>query len=377
MNIGPQHIKDRITESDPCERTADFSGLCLIELAQLVVEKSDQRALEEILTKRKAFNLQSGRRLLLMEYLLFLKDRTEGQNGNDARTIAIAEKAYDLTLEKFINLPTDSSQGGPDCRHYYGAFLNAVERTLRCEPTPSRLQTEARAETLLKGIVARHFRLSNLEAGREINPFWSRYQWRSNGRSINLWMPASMSGSERRSWLEENIAPSFFDHPEWRSLIQEHIEQNLVREHFIPLDALENDQEISQVGGSCSLGEDWGLCLADAVAREKAQNIEKQRPAIRKLGAESLARLVRQVFLDLDADEYEQKQIAAQFGLSPATLSRFAGADWNQKETGEYQIPDLWQNTAQVISQIPVFREVAEEAGMMNRISEIIRVIHE
>ena len=224
---------------------------------------------------------------------------------------------------------------------------------------------------MLKGLVARHFRLSKLEAWREANPFWSRYQWRSNGRSLTVWMPASMSGAERRAWLEKNIPASFFDLPEWRSFIQQHVEQNLVREHFIPLDALENDQEVSQDGLGCQPGEDWGLSLAEAVAREKAQNIQKQRRAIRKLGPESLSELVRQVFLDLDAGEYEQKQVAARFGLSEATLSRFAGTDWRQKDTEDQQVPDLWRNTAQVVSQIPMFREVAEEVGMLHRIEEV------
>ena len=262
----------------------DLSSLCLTELAQLVVEQADRQALEEILTRRKVFKLQHGQRFLLVEYLFFLKELEEGRNEKDSRAISLAERAYDLTLEKFINLPTESSQGGPDCRHYYSAFLKEVDRALGRKSTSSRLHAEVRAEVLLKGLVARHFKLSKLEAKREANPFWSRYSWRSNGCSLTVWMPASMSGAERRMWLEENIPASFFDHPEWRGLIQEHIEQNLVREHFIPLDALENDQEISQGGLGYLLDEDWGLSLAEAVAREKAQNIGKTTASHQEVG---------------------------------------------------------------------------------------------
>jgi len=371
MTIGLEHTTEIPTASGVDARVTGPSSLCLTELAQLVVDQADRQALKEILTRRKVFKLQNGQRFLLGEYLFFLKELAAGPNEKDARAISLAERAYDLTLEKFINLPTESSQDGPDCRHYYSAFLKALSLSLGRKPTSSRLRTESRAEAMLKGLVARHFRLSKLEAWREANPFWSRYQWRSNGRSLTVWMPASMSGAERRAWLEKNIPASFFDLPEWRSFIQQHVEQNLVREHFIPLDALENDQEVSQDGLGCQPGDDWGLSLAEAVAREKAQNIQKQRRAIRKLGPESLAELVRQVFLDLDAGEYEQKQVAAQFGLSEATLSRFAGTDWRQKDTEDQQVPDLWRNTAQVVSQIPMFREVAEEAGMLHRIEEI------
>jgi len=184
-------------------------------------------------------------------------------------------------------------------------------------------------------------------------------------------MPSALSGAERRAWLEENIPPEFIGRPDERKLIQDFIEKNLVREHFIPLDALENDQETSQGGFDYPRSEVWGLSLAEVVAQEKAQNIDDQRPAIRKMGPESLSAMVRQVFMDLDAEEYEQKRIANQFGLSPATLSRFAGSDWNQNPEAENRVPDLWRNTAQVISQIPIFREVAEEFGMLARIEEI------
>ena len=371
MTIGLEHTTEISTASAAGGGGTDLSTLCLTELAQLIVEKSDRQALDEILTRRRICRLQNGQRFLLGEYLYFLKELEAGPNEKDAKAISLAERAYDLTLEKFINLPTDSSQDGPDCRHYYSAFLKAFSLSRGRKPTSSQLRAESRAEGLLKGLVARHFRLSKLEAWREANPFWSRYQWRSNGRSLTVWMPASMSGAERRAWLEKNIPASFFDLPEWRSFIQQHVEQNLVREHFIPLDALENDQEVSQDGLGCQPGEDWGLSLAEAVAREKAQNIQKQRRAIRKLGPESLAELVRQVFLDLDAGEYEQKRVAARFGLSQATLSRFAGTDWRQKDTEDQQVPDLWRNTAQVVSQIPMFREVAEEAGMLHRIEEV------
>lgn len=348
-----------------------YSSFDLVELARLIVEKSDRGALEEIHSQRKVITLQDGRCLLLAEYLSLLKLHEQHRYGNDARSISLSERAYDLTLDKFMNLPVESEQHGPDCRRYFRALLKAVDRSLQQSPTASRLKREARSGALLKGLIARHFKLSKMEAVRESNPFWSRYQWRVNGDSITVWMPVSMSGAERRSWLEDNIPTSLFDHPEWGRLIRDHIEQNLVREHFVPLENLENNQQISHEGTGLPLTEDWGLSLADAVAREKAQNIDKQRRAIRKLGPESLAKLVRQIFLDLDAEEYEQKQIAKRFGLSPSTLSRFAGTDWRQKDTRDQQTPDLWRNTAQVISQIPVFRDVAKEAGMLDRIEAI------
>jgi len=60
-----------------------------------------------------------------------LKHRERILNGKDARSITLSERAYDLTLDKFMNLPTGPGHIGPDCRHYFGAFLTAMDRSLQ------------------------------------------------------------------------------------------------------------------------------------------------------------------------------------------------------------------------------------------------------
>ena len=143
------------------------------------------------------------------------------------------------------------------------------------------------------------------------------------------------------------------------------------------MEALETSATANE---SIELGLDrrnWGLLLAKYVAQEKARDIKNQRPAIKKLGPNKLEKMVRQIFEDLDADEYEQKKVADQFGLSTATLSRFAGSNWREMAPEGTFVPDLWRNTAQVISQIPVFRDVAQEAGMLGLIKAIQGGSHE
>ena len=345
-----------------------YEVLDLLELVRLVADQSDRMALAEIHEKRRVFRLKNGGFLLLAEYLLFLKDQELWKNQNEAKTVALAERAYDLTMEKFVNLPDQPKQQGTDCRHYFRALHGAVNRSLRSSPPYTRLEREVICGTLFKGLVARQFSYSLLEARREINPFWSRYQWQVDGRSYPLWMPVALSGNQRRAWLEANIPNQVLEQPRAGKHIQRIIDQTLVREHFISLEALEIRQEADGRPELMPMDRDWGISLANYVAQEKAKDIEKQRPAIRKLGPEKLERLVRQVFRDIAADDYEQKRIAAKFGLAPATLSRFAGRNWRQNGSEIDQVPDLWRNTAQVVSQIPMFREVAEEAGIMGSI---------
>lgn len=377
MTNETQHSQKGFLKAGGEQILPSYQSQSLLGLVGLVVDRSDRRALEEIHGERRVFKPKDGRHMLLAEYLTLLMDNELKHGGGDARALSLAERAYDLTLEKFINIPSGTSGSGPDCRNYYRTFLQAAQKSFRQKPTTSQLEEEARAGMLLKGLVARHFDLSMREARREAKPFWSRYQWRVNGRSFTVWMPQAMTGDERRAWLEANVPAQIFNDPQVGERIQEIIEQNLVKERFVNLDAVENSRAASATGTFHPEGDGWASSLGEMVAREKAQNIDQQRRAIRKLGPEKLARLVVQVFEDIAAEEYEQKRLGSQFGLSPATLSRFAGSDWHRTESSETPVPDLWRNTAQVISQIPVFREVAEEVGMLDMIKAVRGDSHE
>ena len=198
--------------SPECEKA--YSELGLLQLADLVVSFADKAALREIHDNRKVFRLQDGKYLLLAEYLQHLKDHGLNANHNNSRTIILAEKAYDLTLEKFINLPDQPAKQGSDCRHYYQAFIKFANRSLQIEPPSSKFELEARCGQLLKNLVARQFNYARLEAGREIDPFWSRYRWQVDEHNFTLWMPVALAGNQRREWLKANIPNHIFDHPQ-------------------------------------------------------------------------------------------------------------------------------------------------------------------
>jgi hypothetical protein len=113
----------------------------------------------------------------------------------------------------------------------------------------------------------------------------------------------------------------------------------------------------------------WGL--AEAVAKEKAENIHLQRPAIQKLGRKGLRSLIHRIFEDLSNGAYDAGAVADAFGLSPATLSRFAGCRWSTRANSTMGVPDLFLNTAHTLARVPTFVQAAKAAGVWSGIEEI------
>ncbi|MBW1784113.1 MAG: hypothetical protein JRL30_25660 [Deltaproteobacteria bacterium] len=121
---------------------------------------------------------------------------------------------------------------------------------------------------------------------------------------------------------------------------------------------IKNAQNIADDKGSTIYweDEDKGLTLAEVVSEEKVDNIEEQRSAIRAIGKVKLKQLILRIFSEITTDEYSDGRLAKDFGIPKATFSRFAGSQWHEKGTS---IPDLWCNTAMVLSENPVFKDMA------------------
>ena len=79
--------------------------------------------------------------------------------------------------------------------------------------------------------------------------------------------------------------------------------------------------------------------------------------------------MVQYVFNKIVEDDYHDIEVAKIFGLSKATFSRFAGSRWN---VSKQHIPDLWLNTAQVLSIHPDFKEAALEAGVWKQVENTL-----
>ena len=111
----------------------DYQKLPLIDLVKRIAELGDKRALEELHKHRPIFHVADMGSVCLTVFLNHLKERATIVRTETGRIFELADKAYDLTLDKFSNLPNEPiskgacsikyngrlKRSGPNCRLYY------------------------------------------------------------------------------------------------------------------------------------------------------------------------------------------------------------------------------------------------------------------
>ena len=357
--------------------TRRYSFLSLYELIRRIVDEGDHQALIEF-HNRPLLNFKAESSLTCAEYIDQCREGLLNWWRGTRNPFEIADRAYDLTIDKFSNLsvtlePPDNpgagknqlKQNGPGCRFYFRAVLRGLDKSFKKSPNKGQLELEAESAAAIQGFVRRHFHLSVKEAKRKVNPLWSRYFWNVGGWKICVWLPVHLKGRERREWLEKNIGPPDPAKPGERERIQALINQKIGNVGVIPFN--ENAHQNVLEGHEYRSDQKGDVCqsLGDVVAQEKAGNIACQRRAIRALGHDKLKQMVLYIFEKVASDDYHDIAVAKIFGLSKATFSRFAGSRW---KTSNPNIPDLWLNTAQVLSVHPDFKKAAVEAGIWKQV---------
>jgi hypothetical protein len=347
---------------------SDYRSMSLLKLITLITDNEDPRALEEIHTRRIFHNKESSH-LRVIEYLEILRERAANMNWRNVNPYEIADEAHDITLEKFSNMlqPDEKvKQSGSNCRLYYRALRKRLEKDLAMNPPKGALEEELRVMQAFQGLVNRHFLFSIREAERKCNLLWSRYCWHINGFKINLWMPKSLSGNERRKWLTDTIGSPDSSKLDERKRIQGIINGYFADHKIIPL---KEESKLSTFHGPRN-GPEFGQppvrTLVKVVAEEKAFYIEKQRPGIKKLGAIKLKKLIMQIFNEIRDGCYRDANIAKKYGLSKSTFSRFAGSRWRDSKSNS--IPDLWMNTAKVLATHSAFKELSIRSGVWDQV---------
>jgi len=345
-----------------------YCSLSLIDLLRKIVDDNDIQALEEFHKNRALFIYNGKRNLRFIDFITILCERVVKKKLPVNNAVELAEKAYDLTVDKFSSLPVESeslvsaknerdpkkNRKGIDCRLYFKAFLEKATQTFAKKKVTGQIEQEALSAAILQGFVNRHFYLSRLEAERQINPFWSRYNWKIKGKSICIRLPISLKGRERPKWLKEHIKDPDPQKAKERQRIQRIIYQRFFKEKLISISDKANLLKTEPRIDNSAWGNNFGMSLAQAVAKEKATNINLLRRSIRALGEKKLRQLILRIFEDINQGEYKDGKVAKDFGLSKATFSRFAGSKWHN--SGE-AIPDLWHNTAKVLSSHKLFNE--------------------
>ena len=361
-----------------------YSGLSLVALIKKIVEESDLLALEEFHKNRTVFRFRYGekRQLLFVEFLRLLCERVEKDKSLGRHAFEIAAKAYDLTLDKFSNLPGQPSSilknnheidrteknSGSDCRYYYRAFLARINKLFENNPPTSQIEAEERAAICLQGLVRNHFYNDRLEAKRRLSTFWSIYPWKLEGGTIRVLLPLFISGRKREKWLKKNIKDPDPNREGEKQRVQKIINAKLVDEASKRLIEATANLQNNVAPPWSKKDEAFGISLGQVVADEKADNIDHLRRSIRNLGKKKVKRLVMRIFEDVNSEQYEDGKIAKEFGLSKATFSRFAGSRWTKTES---PIPDLWFNTAKVLSRHSIFKKVAMQTGYLKMVENI------
>ncbi len=366
-------------------RAASYPRLPLTDLIQLIVHHRDPAALYELHEHRTVFRDHDGPPLRLVEYLDRLRHNPAAWSwaGRDANVL---DRAYDLTNDKFRNLPAraqpaqshelQSKRTGPDCRHYFRAFLDYVARHL--DGTEGPIRSEVFSAHHLQVFVYRHFLLSCLECARRSRRVGKRFFWEVRGGRICIKMPFGMDNSQCRAWLEANVDAPDPLRPGERRRVQWIVDERLGKPRRLRFgESLAKNSSLLMDCGAATWSLQYDLStrgLAEAVANEKVQNLDKQRPAIRKLGPQQLGGMIRRIFGDLIAGDYTDIAVARDFSLSKPTFSRFAGSRWDRSSAraAGIKIPDLWQNTAQVLAGNPVFVEAAKASGIWDTVDHIV-----
>ncbi len=365
------------------QRRINYRMMPLLELVRRIVHGSDRDALKELHDNRMLFRYEHEEALLLVDYILAIGQGILARRwcGYDDTTL---EQAINLTVDKFFNLPGEApncehpGRRGPHCFYYFGAFLDYATAKLKTEPPANAIEEEMTVAEMLRRLAMRHFYLSCLESKRRVQKLVRRYIWKLNGNTLYLWLPITLPGQQCQKWLEANIPDLDPARVGEQDRVQAVVNLLLGRRRIFSLSDLEVlgerlppsshslpsmiDEQISVDG------------LADTVAAEKAENIKRQRPAIRRLGEDKLKQLVQTVFTELAYGSYEEKRIAACFELSRATFSRFAGSRWNHncKVPIVTSVPDLWRNTAQTLAGHSDFVIAAQKAGVWKRVSAVL-----
>jgi len=372
------------TQSNIAQKPLDYRPLSLLRLSELIYRDADAEALRELHANRPLFRVNRSNPLLMADYLVHLKQRHIAYEwcGQDCMVL---EKAYDLTLAKFFNLPLEGDAGmesgkteGSDCRYYYKAFHDYAVTQLKRPSSQDVVRTEYLSAALLQKMVMRHFYLSCLEGRRQAQKFVKRYAWRLDGRTLYIWLPVEMPSRRCQAWLRDRIPDVDPKRPGERDRVQAIVNRLITKRRIFSLEQLGHhgrETSLSSNPGPPSIEE--GISaegLAGSLAEEKADNIEYQRPAIQSLGKARLRQLVCRIFADLVRERYEAKGIAADFGLSKATFSRFAGNRWSSAsdKTAACPVPDLWRNFAHILASHDVFRKAAREAGVWRRVCDVV-----
>lgn len=358
----------------------DYGRMPLLQLEGRIANRTDRQALKELHDNRLITHRDHERSFHPAEYLEMLKNsKTAGRWCGYENPVL--EDAYNRTIDKFNNMPvqTDDEQAksqGTDCRRYYLACWIYTTNLFKENPPANALQAEIVSAEMLRRMIDRQFYLSCLEARRKEYNFVRRYRWRLPQGDLYLWLPLEIPRSCCRQWLEVNIGAVDPLRYGEKGRVQATIDRLLLkRKIFLLSEIPEVEEKLPPAPDPVSSMLEEQITvdgLAEAVADEKAENIDWQMRPVQRLGKKKLKQLIHRIFDALARGEYVENRIAARYGLSGATFSRFAGARWNKNAEGKGSVPALWSNVAHTLAGHLQFVRAAKKAGVLQQVRRIV-----
>ena len=336
------------------------------ELAMCIVENSDTRAIDEL--SARVICIKNGNELNLPRYLESLK---ESKRPGLYESVMIKEKAYDMAIARFYNIP-ENSNGGPDCRCYYRAFLNYLMPIISGKDF---VQQDVIAANKLKCLVKKHFEWSLRDAKRRESGFSRAYQWNTQKRSLRLQMPTCVNGHQCLEWLKNNIGEPDFERLYEKERIQQIIDDTLFTPSNISLcSASFRDFKAQSSTPLTQLIEDEMTAkpLSECIANEKSDNLNILRASIARIGKKKVKELVIAIFDAINTDTYKPSLLGAEFGISPAAMTRFASLKWSGNGD-EKQLPDLWKNVARYTVNHSDYSKLLYETGLHDKLSSLVQ----
>ena len=287
-----------------------------------------------------------------------------------------ADWAYDVALARFL-APCKAQVGcrrGVNSLRYVQAIERLATRAIAKMPQANPATHDIVVIETVRHSVMRSLRQACLEARRKVNPARSRYSWRTSRGRLTVWLPVDLRGSLRRDWLLKHVPDADPQRPGGRWRVQAIIDQYYGARVQARLDCCVATTLSRQTDGSppavLARKELADRQLPELVAEEKANCIAWQRPAIRALGTAALRSLVMTVFDSILAGHYDERKLARRYGLSAATMTRFAGSRWGKNPADPP--PDLFLNLAHVVAMDDALVEAAQTAGVWHVVNRVL-----
>lgn len=317
--------------------------LPLHSLLWCIATEKSETALRELHDFRTVFRGREGQFIRLAEYLDELREYQSSLGWS-----LYAENAYSTVIDTFVSVEK--------CAKKLQSILEQLE-----DGDINPLTLEYQVARKLESLIYHQFQFALKDSRRTLD--WSRYEWMLSNGKLTLILPKTLSGGDRRRWLESRFPGVNPGRPGEKERIQQEID-----DHFrhISVDfgsKLSVEKNVSPRIDPIDMDG-----LVEQVAEVKVQRIAQQRPAVRRIGAANLKNLIVSVFEAIQDEGTCDERLAEEAGLSKATFSRFCGSRWNTSSS----IPDLWRNTARIIHSNPKFREVAEDAGVWPAIKIVV-----